>query len=164
MIPFKELNKLITKSNSLPIVIGEIEYSFQCIKKYSEDELNLWEKKHIKLPDEYKNFLINVGACKIYIDDCNIGIIFHTLDYIEEFTKEVYKGLRSPFPHLLLIASNLNNGDIIGYNLKKVSDSNLSVYSIEEEYPEKWIEIEEFITLEVFIEKLIKSNGEDYYL
>ena len=68
----------------------------------------------------------------------------------------------NPYPNLFFIASNISNGDIIGYNLKNNSKDNLSIYSIAEEYPENWINIKEFISLDVFIDKLVKSNGEDY--
>lgn len=138
----------------------ENEYSFERTEKYSISEIERFEYENkIKLPQEYRDFLLEVGACKLYFDEYQLGIEFHRLFHIQKITEEVFLGLDTPFPHLLLIASNLNNGDLIGYNLTINSNNCLSIYSIQEEYPEDWMNLSHFISLGTFLEKMMTSNG-----
>ncbi len=161
----KKINELITKSKGNPILLDKIFYSFNRLKKYSVNEIKQWEKENnIQFPQEYKSFLIHVGACQLYFDKYQSGIEFLLLENIKKMTADIFMGLQNPFPKLIFIGSNLNNGDMIGYNLNTKNRNNLSIYSIEEQYPENWININEFISLEIFLKKLIQSNGEDYYL
>lgn len=162
----QEIEKLINLSNGNFITLSSGErYAFSSIRNYNIAEIEIFEEKfNVKLPAEYKNFLITIGACNLYFDKHQLGIKFYELEEIESFTKEVFINLTNPFPNLLLIASNLNNGDVVGYNLFKNSECSLSIYSVEEEYPENWINCSEYITLKQFLEKLLISDGEDYYL
>ncbi len=145
--------------------MDKIFYTFNRLKKYSVNEIKQWEKENnLQLPQEYKSFLVYVGACQLYFDKYQLGIEFLLLENIKKMTDDIFIGLKNPFPKLIFIGANLNNGDMIGYNLNTKNKNNLSIYSIEEQYPENWINIDEFISLEIFLKKLIQSNGEDYYL
>lgn len=160
-----QINFLINQSRGNFINISENEYYFKRIKKYSVSEIELFEYENkIKLPQEYRSFLLEIGACELYFDEYQLGIEFHQLFHIQKITEEVFLGLDTPFPNLLLIASNLNNGYFIGYNLKINSNNCLSVYSIQEEYPENWANLNNFTSLGVLLEKIITSNGTNYFL
>ncbi len=163
---YKQINSLIEQSKGKPIRINEDKYWFLCRKKYTKSQLKQWEEDtKIVLPQEYKSFLETVGACDLYVG--NYGAIeFYELEYLEEFASKVFEEEDNVYPKLLfIIGSILNNGDILGYNLTKKDSDKLSLYGVWDVYPEDWLDgITEFTSLDVFLQKLIISNGEDYYL
>lgn len=160
-----KITTLVNESKGKYIKLAGEQYYFLQLKRYELSEIESFESLYkIKLPNEYKNFLLEIGACQLYFDEYELGIEFHELTNIKELTEEVFIGIDNPFPNLLFIASNFNNGDLIGYNLTIKSNFCLSIYSIEEEYPENWLKINKFITLSTFLENLVLSNGENYHL
>ncbi len=161
---YKQINLLIEQSNGNPISINEDKCWFLCRKKYTKSQIEQWEKDtNILLPQEYKSFLEIVGVCDLYVNNYG-GIEFYELEYLKEFASKVFEEEDNVYPKLLFIGSILNNGDIIGYNLTKKDSDKLSFYGVWDIYPEEWLEgITEFTSLDTFLQKIIESNGEDYY-
>ncbi|WP_024609547.1 SMI1/KNR4 family protein [Pseudoalteromonas sp. TB64] len=85
-----KLNYLLEHTANVRFESGE-EYSFILDKKYTEFEIESFEKAYqISLPEEYKNFLINVGASTLYIDEYGLGIKLYKLEDLEAFSKNVF--------------------------------------------------------------------------
>ena len=136
---------------------------FFLTKKYSDSELADYESKiNIKLPGEYKYFLSNVGASKIYIDEYGLGIEFYPIEYLNDFSNKVFTGMKNPFPKLLLVAGITGRGNMIGFDLRTdLQNERLATFSSEED-PEKWLyENESWTTFNEWLIKLVESQGED---
>lgn len=159
---FGQINQFIEQSGGEYIDVAQKAYRFIKTKQYEPQDIIAFEKEHqITLPKEYQEFLLQVGACQLYVDCYELGIVFYELSQIKHITAECFYGFDNPFPNLLLIGANLNNGDFIGYNLTQSSERALSVYSIMTDYPERWFELQDFTTLSALLDKLVSSGGWD---
>ncbi|MCP4156842.1 MAG: SMI1/KNR4 family protein [bacterium] len=88
------INGLIFKSDGDFIDIGtENKQRFILKKKYTPDEIEVFESKNkIILPNEYKYFLIHVGACELYSEEnSNHFIEFHLLEDLFENYKDSFE-------------------------------------------------------------------------
>ena len=154
------INNLIEKSQGNLISMGSgIEYGFSRIKTYSNAEIGKFESsRNIKLPNDYRQFLMQVGACNLYTDEYELGYKFHTLEDIEEFTKEVFDGRENPFPKLLLTVSLEGRGDIGGFILSETKE-NFTVFFNEDD-PEEWIRTKKLATFANWLNKLVETEAE----
>lgn len=159
-----EINRFISKSNGsiISLPTGE-EYLFNLVNKYSISDLSSFEMKHgIKLPEEYKHFLTKVGASKIYFDEFGLGIEFIPIEQLLDFSNKVFKGMKNPFPNILIIASNIGRGDFISYGIDSESmQYRLATFSHEED-PERWLEENTaWSNLKDWLVKLVETEGEE---
>lgn len=162
----EKINELINESSGKYIQIASgHDYYFTRTAKYTETDIDFFQENiGCALPKHYAEFLIKVGACKLYFDKYDLGIVFYRLEEIVGLMDSIFLNRNNPFPKLIIIGANLNNGDSLGINMTLKNDSNFSIFSPEED-PESWIEdTEKNITLNYFLEKLFYSYGEDYYL
>lgn len=161
----KQLANLLLKSKGKSICLptGE-EYEFSLIRIYNDLELDEYEKKlSIKLPDDYKYFLKFVGASKIYFDEFGLGIEIHPLEYLSDFSYDVFEGMNNPFPSLFIIASNLGSGDFFGFDLRDGESERFANLS-HEENPEEWLDdTTSWSTFSKWLTLLIESEGSEDY-
>lgn len=158
-----EINSLISRNhNSHTSPLSGEDYTFERIKTYSLSELLEFEARYgITLPAEYKYFLMNVGASKIYLDEFELGIEFLPLEQLMDFSSEVFKGMKNPFPNILIIASNIGRGDFISYGVEgENKDYRLATFSHEED-PERWLQDNtKWSSLKDWLVTLVESEGE----
>lgn len=163
---YMQMNNLIDKSEGeyIALALGH-EYYFLRTAYYTKTDIECFEEIiGFKLPRQYSKFLTKVGACKVYFDKRELGIVFYELKEILVLMNNIFLNRTNPFPELLIIGVNLNNGDSLGINTNMKNDSNFSTFSPEED-PESWIkDAKKMITLNTFLEKILNSYGEDYYL
>lgn len=163
---YAKINNLINESAGEYVKLApDHNYYFMRTAEYTETDIKHFEKViGSTLPKNYSEFLTKVGACKMYFDKRELGIIFYELEEILFLMKSIFLNRTNPFPELLVIGVNLNNGDSLGINMTIKNDFNFSIFSPEED-PESWIkDTEKMTTLNTFLEKLLNSYGEDYYL
>lgn len=149
------INKMIEKSPS-------DGYAFERVKRCSHVEIMDFESKYkVKLHDDYRYFLLNVGIPNIYLDEFGLGIKFLPLDHISSFSSEVFRGMSDPFPKLLIIASNTGRGDFIGYGIVDNSQNyQLATFSHEED-PERWLQdTDRWSSLRNWLVALVSTEGE----
>ncbi|MCP4978712.1 MAG: SMI1/KNR4 family protein [Maribacter sp.] len=110
---FNELSALISSSNGEPIDLPNgIESTFESICKYTERDIKEFELAHdIVLPDQYKEFLLVVGACKCFIDSTLLGVTFYPLNEIYSYMNKEYDDYLEQFPNLFLVADDSRLGD-----------------------------------------------------
>ena len=153
-----EINELCTLGS-----INSGELAFDAGPKVSLLDINRFENEfNIDIPDEYKEFLQRVGVPSLYMDEYGLGIEFIALDQIVTFSEEVFLDMVNPFPNLIIIASNTGRGSFVAYCKKRNTDEyGLSIFFGDED-PESWVEdVDSWITLSEWLNKLIISNGED---
>lgn len=162
----EKINDLINKSAGkyIQVALGH-EYYFTQTSEYNETDISSFQKIiGYALPKQYSDFLIKVGACKLYFDKYELGIVFYKLEEIISLMDSIFLDRNNPFPKLIIIGANLNNGDSLGIDMTVKNNSNFSLFSPEED-PESWIkDTKKNITLNMFLEKILCSYGEDYYL
>jgi len=159
-----EINNLISVSCGAKISLpcGE-EYKFEVGQRYSLAELAEFESKtNVVLPDEYKCFLNEVGASKLYVDKFGAGIAFLRLEELKDFSNEVFLDMNNPFPMLIIIASNIGRGDFIGYGISEGRQGyQLGTFSHEED-PERWLQdASHWSSLKEWLVALVESEGEE---
>lgn len=163
---YTKMNNLINESMGEYVKLApNHEYYFIQTAEYNKTDIkNFEEVIGYTLPKHYSEFLTKVGACKIYFDKRELGIVFYELKEIFVSMNNIFLSRTNPFPELLIIGANLNNGDSLGINMNVKNDLNFSIFSPEED-PESWIkDTKKMTTLNIFLEKLLNSYGEDYYL
>jgi SMI1-KNR4 cell-wall len=160
---FDEINNLIKRSNGLMLEIQSGEtYSFTRKRIYNNLEIEKFESKwKIKLPLDYKLFLTTVGSCELFFNEYKLGFEFHSLESIEEKSKLIFQEMNNPFPSLLLVVSLTGRGDEGGFDMNRNDQTNFSVFSHEDD-PELWVEeTHDWISFSEWLNKLIKSDGQD---
>ncbi|MFD0707157.1 SMI1/KNR4 family protein [Photorhabdus luminescens] len=158
---YNQMNLWINSSNGEVINIGNSEkYSFTRLKLFSDAELYQFESDtKIKLPEQYKCFLINVGTVDIFSTDIDSGIeILSPLD-VKNFSKSVFYNFGDDlYPNLLLTTSIPKFGYFGGFWTENQSNDNYSIY-----YPyippEFWIEEADFISFNEWFIRLVESKG-----
>jgi hypothetical protein len=156
-----EINKLIEKSDGTLVEISsDLKYSFKRNKTYSREEILKFEETwKILLPTDYKNFLSEVGSCELYVNEYELGVVFHNLEDIEQYSEQVFIDMINPFPNLLLIVSLTGRGDEGGFNLSNDND-NFSIFFNEDD-PENWIiETDKWISFSQWLSQLYFSYGQ----
>lgn len=158
---YDQLNAWISTSNGSHIDIGGDErYSFSRLKNITEDELSKFESRsNLKLPDDYKSFLINVGCVNIFVGENTAGIEILSPSDIEEFSKSVFYNFGDDlYPVLLLTTSIPKLGYFGGFWMEGESKDNYGIF-YPETPPELWIEECEFINFDDWIIKLVEYKS-----
>jgi SMI1 / KNR4 family (SUKH-1) len=155
------LSNLITRSQgNLILLAPDLEWKFSKIKTYSDNDLLDFERTlKVVLPESYKLFLKEIGACEIYINQYDLGVEFKRLEEIEDFATQVLVENASLFPRLLPVAYLSNRGDVAGFDLTREGD-NFTVF-FHEEPPESWLdEPDDWCSFASWLTTLVQSNGE----
>lgn len=160
---YEQLNKWINKSNGKYIDIGEEnDYSFSKVKSFTKSELIDFEfENDITLPDEYKRFLIDVGAVDIFVSEKTAGIEILLPGSIRSFSKSVFYNFGEDlYPRLLLTTSIPRLGYFGGFLIDENRNDNYGIF-----YPEIpsefWIDECEFINFNKWVVNLVKSKSKD---
>ncbi|MEX0448124.1 SMI1/KNR4 family protein [Xenorhabdus sp. SGI246] len=155
------LNEWIVKSNGELIDLGDGElFSFILKKKFNHTELTNFESNNnLLLPDEYKDFLENVGSVDIFSSEITAGIEVLEPAEIKSFSKEVFEGYGEDlYPNLLLTTSIPKTGYFGGFWMLEESESCYSIF-YPDVPPEYWIEEAEFSSFNEWIIKLVRSKS-----
>lgn len=138
-------------------------YQFTFKKKYSKNELVEFERAYnLTLPEEYKYFLLNVGASTIYIDEFGLGVEFCLLNELESFFDSVFLGMEKVFPKLLIIGSIQGRGDVFGFDLREGNVGTIFSTFCSEEDPETWLmQTYSWSTFSRWLCRLVASDAED---
>ncbi|EPD6619740.1 SMI1/KNR4 family protein [Salmonella enterica subsp. enterica] len=156
-----QLNFWIDKSNGDYIDVGTGErYAFSRLTIFTEDELSAFElNNNLRLPDNYKNFLIHVGCVNIFSGENTAGIEILSPTDIKEFSKSVFFNFGDDlYPTLLLTTSIPKLGYFGGFWMEKESKDNYGIF-----YPEipseLWIEECDFIDFDNWVIKIVEYKS-----
>ncbi|QQA75036.1 SMI1/KNR4 family protein [Pectobacterium parmentieri] len=155
------LNEWVFLSNGVLIDIGADEkYSFTRNAYLSESELSFFENESkIKLPGEYKEFLIAVGSVDIFVGEVSSGIEILSPFDVKKFSKSVFENYGDDlFPNLFLTTSIPKLGYFGGFLLDDELGNNYGVF-YPEIPPELWIEECDFISFNDWIVRLIEFKS-----
>ncbi|ACX86906.1 hypothetical protein Pecwa_1092 [Pectobacterium parmentieri WPP163] len=155
------LNEWVFLSNGVMIDIGADEkYSFTRNAYLSESELSFFENESkIKLPGEYKEFLIAVGSVDIFVGEVSSGIEILSPFDVKKFSKSVFENYGDDlFPNLFLTTSIPKLGYFGGFLLDGDLGNNYGVF-YPETPPELWIEECDFISFNDWIVRLIEFKS-----
>ncbi|WP_248466162.1 SMI1/KNR4 family protein [Pectobacterium versatile] len=155
---YDKLNEWISLSNGVPIDVGISEKSsFSRSKFLNEIELSDFERVNkIKLPDDYKNFLISVGSVDIFVGEVSSGIEILSPFDVKVFSKSVFDNYGDDlFPDLFLTTSIPKFGYFGGFLLEDDSGSNYGIF-YPETPPELWIEECDFISFNDWVIRLVE--------
>ncbi len=141
---FKQIFDLIERSNGEPILFPSGEtYCFKRKRSYNNQELLAWEaEQKINLPEEYRSFLLNVGACEIFYGGLEFsrGIDFYALDEIYELYKNCFDEPEAfLFTKVLPVAGDENLQDIGVFAIEKEPPNNFASFWHEIQ-PDYWLE------------------------
>ncbi|MEQ9880354.1 SMI1/KNR4 family protein [Pectobacterium aroidearum] len=156
-----KLNEWISLSNGLPIDIGVSEkFSFARDKFFNEIELSDFEQKNkIKLPDDYKSFLISVGSVDVFIGELTAGVEILSPFDVEKFSKSVFDNYGDDlFPDLFLTTSIPKLGYFGGFLLGGDLGEDYGIF-YPETPPELWIEECDFMSFNDWIIKLVEFKS-----
>jgi hypothetical protein len=157
----KKIKSLLNRSNGSPILLPNNESLYFIVhKRYEQSEIEAFETSFgIYLPNDYKEFMTEVGACDLYMDEYRLGIQIKRLEELEKYSKQVFIDLDNPFPQLLLITSVTRIGDDGGFDLKR-KEPNFSVF-FNEIPAELWTEeTDDWTTFSNWLTQLVDSNGD----
>ena len=144
------LENWIKESIKSPVVIGEDEYNFNILEKFSSADLQKFEiESGISLPCQYKEFLLRFGSAELFLSNYSAGI-------------EINNYGENPYPNLFIPINILATGWYGGFDLTQNGDNNFAVFFPETE-PESWIDDAEFITFNDWLNKIISSNAEELF-
>ena len=165
---YNHLCDLIEQSDGEPIMLPSGEtHCFIRKRSYAERELSDWEKTNkIKLPREYRSFLLQVGACKIfYGGSCGLqGVEFHALEEIRKTYGKWFDDPKFLISEILPVAYDNNLQELAIYAIKRKPPFNVAL--IWHEYPpEVWLSVSDetprgWKTFRAWLQMLIESEGE----
>lgn len=136
---------MIESSHGEPVLFPSGEtYCFKRTRSYSHEELRDWENAAgIVLPEEYRAFLLEIGACVLFYGGSTEerGIYIYALDEIYGFYKNCFdEPDEFLFGKLLPVAGDENLQEIGGFAMQKEPPINFAAFW-HEENPEEWIEL-----------------------
>ncbi|ADM99130.1 SMI1/KNR4 family protein [Dickeya dadantii] len=157
---YDQLNAWINTSNGSYIDIGGERYSFSRLKTITKDELSNFESdNNLKLPNDYKSFLINVGCVNIFVGEKTAGIEIIPPTDIRNFSKSVFYNFGDDlYPRLLLTTSIPKLGYFGGFWMESESKENYGIF-YPDIPPELWIEECDFIKFDDWLIKLVKYKS-----
>lgn len=155
------LEEWLKNSEDGAIVIDGDEYSFNVIERFSNLDLLRFEiESNIKLPNQYKEFLLRFGAIELFSSDYSSGIEILSPYKVKEFSEDIFDNYGvNPYPNLFVSVNISSVGWFGGFDLTQETESNFSVF-FPETPPELWIEEATFISFNSWLKKIISSNGE----
>lgn len=159
---YDQLNNWIKQSNGSFIHIDDRKFSFSKISPFSSDELSEFEtNNHIQLPNDYKRFLIEVGAVDIFVGELSVGIEILSPSNIKSFSKSVFDNYGDDlYPEILLTTSIPKFGYLGGFWMNAKSKENDGIF-FPEIPPELWIEECDFLSFNDWLIQFIQSRSKD---
>ena len=99
------LQNLLRQSAGKPVHYGNETYRFTQQAKVTEEELANFEQQYnVRLPEDFKTFLLTLGACTLFEDERGFSYQFYAPEQWESYAKEVFEGTGGYlFPHILLV-------------------------------------------------------------
>ncbi|MDO4783275.1 MAG: SMI1/KNR4 family protein [Capnocytophaga felis] len=155
----KTISDLIVKSNGTPIQYGKEKYGFKRRYYVSEQEIFTFENTYnIKIPKAYKEFLLTVGSCSLFImEKTGNGYDFLAPNEVHDWSNIVFTGTDcNLFPEILLTVSIPALGHQAGFLTTKDSDNFGEFYP--DIPPEYWIEDTDFYNFEEWLEGLLQER------
>ena len=87
------LQNLLQQSAGKPVHYGNETYRFTQQAKVTEEELASFEQQYnVRLPEDFKTFLLTLGACTLFEDERGFSDQFYAPDQWESYAKEVFEG------------------------------------------------------------------------
>ncbi|HEX8289125.1 MAG TPA: SMI1/KNR4 family protein [Pyrinomonadaceae bacterium] len=164
---FRQVFDLIERSNGEPIPFPSGEtYCFRRKRSYDSQQLSAWQTEQgIELPEEYRSFLLDVGACEIFYGGSGHerGINFYALDEIYEIYKDCFDEPEAfLFTKLLPVAGDENLQEIAAFAIEKEPPNNFSPFW-HECPPEDWIneadELNDWQTFSSWLQSVVEHEG-----
>lgn len=120
------------------------------------------KKSRIKLPGQYKDFLLNIGgAVNLFVNDYGAGIDILLPSAVKDFSRTVFENYgEDPYPNLFLCVNIASVGWFGGFDLTRASEKNFAIFFPEVE-PELWLPEANFICFNDWLDKTIDSRGTD---
>lgn len=145
------LQNLLRQSAGKPVHYGNETYRFTQQAKVTEEELASFEQQYnVRLPEDFKTFLLTLGACTLFEDERGFSHQFYAPEQWENYAKEVFEGTGVYlFPHILLVCYP-NVGHQAGFVLGK-GDQFGVFYS--ESPPEEWEEDTDLMPFSQWLEE-----------
>lgn len=165
----KQFREWIEKSNGNPILFPSGEsHCFIGKRSYTEKDLLGWESQHeIRLPEEYRVFLLEVGACDIFYDGTKDldGIEIYALEEIYDRYKDCFENPETAlFSQYLPVGEDIRLQEIAAFVIARETPENFALFW--HEYPpDIWLEVAEELpkswrTFSSWLQVLIESEGE----
>ena len=164
---FNKVSNLIEKSKGKPLLFSSgATYCFKLKRLYQAEELSLWEESNgIDLPEEYRIFLLTVGACEIFYggSDHNRGIDFYKLDEIFDLYENCFDEPELYlFNKLLPVAGDENLQEIAAFAMERKAPNNFAPFW-HEYVPEEWIdtadELNDWTKFSSWLKVLVENEG-----
>ena len=164
---FLQIFDLIQQSNGEPILFPSGEtYCFRLKRSYDSQELLAWQTAQgIELPEEYRLFLLDIGACEIFYGGSGHerGINIYALDEIYEIYKDCFDEPEAfLFAKLLPVAGDENSQEIAAFAMERQQPNNFAPFW-HESPPEDWIdnagELNDWQTFSSWLQSVVEHEG-----
>ncbi|MBN6065376.1 SMI1/KNR4 family protein [Aggregatibacter actinomycetemcomitans] len=157
------LENWINNSIKSPVVIGNDEYSFNTLEKFSNEDLQKFEIENgLSLPSQYKDFLLKFGSVELFLSDYSAGIEIMSPYNVKTFSEEIFNNYgENPYPNLFIPVNIPATGWFGGFDLTQSGDNNFAIFFPEID-PDSWLAEADFITFNDWLSKVITSNGEEF--
>lgn len=157
------------RSNGKPILFPSGEsYCFIRKTSYNEQDLLNWElQNNIKIPEDYRLFLLKVGACDIFYDGSKDlrGIEIYQLEEISDRYENCFENPYAVlFSQYLPIGEDINLQEIAAFVMIQSPPENFALFW--HEYPpDDWLDVAEELpkswqTFTSWLQVLIESEGQ----
>ncbi|ATA89174.1 1,3-beta-glucan synthase regulator [Capnocytophaga stomatis] len=152
---FENINQLISKSKGEMIRYGSDKYRFELKRLVSEEEIIRFEEQHnITFPNDYKEFLLSVGACTLFETKYGLGLNFLPPDEIFDWSRQVFEGTGVDlFPSFLIIGSA--DGHPMGFLTQK-QENNFGIFYADIP-PEYWEEDTDLMNFNDWLNDLMQE-------
>ena len=129
------LENWIKESIKSPVVIGEDEYNFNILEKFSSADLQKFEiESGISLPCQYKEFLLRFGSAELFLSNYSAGIEIMSPYNVKAFSEEIFNNYgENPYPNLFIPINILATGWYGGFDLTQNGHNNFAVFFPETE-------------------------------
>ena len=148
------LQDLIKQSGGKPIHFGNETYCFSRQSEVTLEQLTLFEQQYnVQLPEDFKTFLLTLGACTLFEDERGFSYQFYPPEQWESYAKEVFEGTGVYlFPHILLVCYPIV-GHQAGFVLGEEDQFGIFYSDIPPEY---WEEDTELVPFSQWLEEEIE--------
>ena len=162
------LNAWIVQSQGSPIALPSgKEAAFTRLMCYQERDILAFEDAwQVHLPEDYREFLLQVGASACFMNKYQRGVNFHCLQDIPDFSAQVFAARESTnlFPSLLLAVS-LSGGEEGGFYFHRPAPALFNVF-LPDIFPdidyEDWtMEMTNWCSFSDWLTRLVTSEGEE---
>ena len=158
----QQLHEWIRQSNgSLIVLPSGSEYAFTSLARYTEADLQAFEQRwNLSFPEEYRCFLLQVGACEVYRYPSKVitGVEFHCLDAIEERYANFFELPEELFSVYLPVATENRLQEVATFVLPRKAPKNFDLFA-HDEHPDGWIESANWQSFGEWVSRLVATDG-----